>query len=308
MLTIPLPMVGICSPSTSYLTRFDPVRPVAPIGCLILLRLTNCTLLRLVICNPFTRQFRHLPVLNISRTNPAVGMEIVDSNQNVQFPCFRVYVAGGMSEAACGGAATYEPTLEMYDSQHDTWKVVGLMPMEFAVRLTVWTPNESVYSKGVLYWVTSARAYIIIGFDILSNTWRELNVPMADQLEFATLVRLNGELALIGGISGGNACIWELREGDVWCLIEKVSTELGLRFLGGKRNWGRTKCVGNDGAICLYRELGSGMVVWREHIGGEDKREWYRVDGCFSIKGKQVHTLQIRGILIQPTLASYIFQ
>ncbi|GKG04711.1 hypothetical protein Tco_0315098 [Tanacetum coccineum] len=41
-----------------------------------------------------------------------------------------------MSEAASGGAALYEPTLEMFDSKSNKWTVMGSMPVEFAVRLT----------------------------------------------------------------------------------------------------------------------------------------------------------------------------
>jgi len=269
-----------------------PVRLVSSIGSLILLRPTNSTFLQLSICNPFSRQFRHLPLLNITRTNPAVGVL-------VRFPCFIVYVAGGMSDAPRGGGATYEPTLEIYDSRHDRWRIVGSMPVEFAVRLTVWTPSESVFSKGVLYWITSARAYTVMGFDICTNTWRELNVPMADRLDFATLVRRNGVLTLVGGACGENACIWELGEGDNWRLAEKMPVEFEMRLSGGK---GSTKCVGSDGAIYLYRELGSGMVVWREVVE-KGVWEWFWVDGCRSIGGKQVHSFPIKGVLLHPTLA-----
>ncbi|KAF7843279.1 F-box/kelch-repeat protein [Senna tora] len=280
-----------------------PVRPVSPIGSLLLLRITNSTILQLALCNPFTRQCRYLPLLNISRTNPAVGVVVL--NQDVQFPSFRVYVAGGMSEAAQGGGATYEPTAEMYDSQFDRWQIVGSMPVEFAVRLTVWTPNESVFIEKVLYWITSARVYCVIGYDIFTNTWKELSVPMAERLEFATLVRRNGVLGLVGGISGGNACIWEMKDGGVWGLTKEVPDELGLRLLGrNKRNWNSTKCVGNEGAICLYRDLRSGMVVWTKVEDKIGVWKWIWIDGCGCIKGQQVPNYQIRGILIQPTLAS----
>ncbi|XP_041017828.1 F-box/kelch-repeat protein At5g15710-like [Juglans microcarpa x Juglans regia] len=280
----------------------DPVRLVGPIGSLVLIRPTNSTFLQLAICNPFSRQFRHLPLLNTTRTNPAVGVLVLDSSQDVPFPCFRVYVAGGMSEAPRGGAM-YEPTLEMYDSRHDRWQIVGSMPVEFAVRLTVWTPNESVYSKGFLYWITSARAYCVMGFEIGTNTWRELNVPMADRLEFATLVRRNGVLTLVGGTCGQPACIWELGEGDEWGLVEKMPAELETRFLGGKGSWGSTKCVGSDEAIYLYRCLGSGMAVWREVVD-KGRWEWFWVEGCCSIGGKRVQSFPIKGVLLHPSLAS----
>jgi len=273
-----------------------PVRLVNPIGSLILVRPTNSTFLQLAICNPFSRQFRQLPLLNIARTNPAVGVL-------VRFPFFIVYVAGGMSEAPRGGGATYEPTLEIYDSRIDRWRIVGSMPVEFAVRLTVWTPSESVFSKGVLYWITSARAFTVMGYDICTNTWRELDVPMADRLEFATLVRRNGALTLVGGATGEiNACIWELGEGDNWRLVEKMPGEFERRLVGGKGSWGSTKCVGSDGAIYLYRELGSGMVVWREVVEN-GVWEWFWVDGCSSIGGKQVQSFPVKGVLLHPNLA-----
>ncbi|KAB1218661.1 Protein UNUSUAL FLORAL ORGANS [Morella rubra] len=279
----------------------DPVRLVATIGSHILVRPTNSIFLQLALCNPFSRQFRHLPVLNITRTNPAVGVLVLDSGQDVPFPCFSVYVAGGMCDAPHGGAR-YEPTFEIYDSRHDRWQIVGSMPVEFAVRLTVWTPNESVYSKGVLYWITSARAYTVMSFEIGTNTWRELNVPMADRLEFATLVRRNGVLTLVGGTCGEDTSIWELGEGDNWGLVEKMPVEFEMRFCGGKRSWGSTRCVGSDGAIYLYRELGSGMAVWKEVVD-KGKWEWFWIEGCCSIGGKLVQSFPMKGVLLQPSLA-----
>ncbi|GJS36992.1 unusual floral organs-like protein [Tanacetum coccineum] len=101
---------------------------------------------------------------------------------------FKLYVAGEMSEAANGGAASYEPTLEVFNSKSNKWTVMGSMPVEFAVRVTVWTPNESVYANRVLYWMTSARAYSIMGYEMDREKLKELGVPMGDTLEFATLV------------------------------------------------------------------------------------------------------------------------
>lgn len=207
-----------------------------------------------------------------------------------------------MSEAP-RGSTSYETMLEMYDSQIDVWQIIGQMPVEFAVRLTVWTPNESVYSNGIIYWMTSARAYSVMGFEIGPNTWTEFTVPMADRLEFAALVRRNEKLTLVGGTSGADAFLWELSDGDTWNSIGKVPVELGRRFLGGKVGWGSTKCVGIDGAVCLYKDLGSGMVVWREDVE-KRKWEWIWVDGCCSIRGKQVQNFPIKGVLLHPNLAS----
>lgn len=98
---------------------------------------------------------------NVTRTNPAIGVVEHDLSHKISNFGFKIYVAGGISELASGGAV-YQPTVEMYQSSDDTWKWVSIMPVEFAVRLTVWTPNESVVSNGILYWMTSARAYCVM--------------------------------------------------------------------------------------------------------------------------------------------------
>ncbi|KAJ6327465.1 hypothetical protein OIU78_014354 [Salix suchowensis] len=242
---IPLEHRRINGPAPPSMFQPEPTRPVATIGSLILSRPADSTALRLAICNPLTKEFRYLPQLEIARTNPAVGVVILGPAQHSPFLHFRVYVAGGMS-AAPRGAATYVPTVEVYDSEDDAWRIAGPMPVEFAVRLTVWTPNESVYSEGVLYWMTSARAYSIMGFEIKSNKWQELSVPMADKLEFAALAQLDGRLALVGGRSdGGDACVWELDERHVWSLKEKMPAELGRRMFRGQGKLGGDKmCKG----------------------------------------------------------------
>lgn len=280
-----------------------PVRPIAAIGGLILLKITSSTSLRLAICNPFTNQFRALPSLRSARTNPAVG--VVEDSRNR----FRIYVAGGMSEAARGGGAAYQPTVETYDSAGGgggEWIPAGAMPVELAVRLTVWTPNESVCSGGALYWMTSARAYSVMRLDISSNRWRELGVPMAERLEFAALVRREGRVAVVGGACGGGGRVWELGEEDSWEAVGRVPAELGIRLLGEKLNWGCVKCVGIDGAICLYRDLGSGIIVWRrkeEEGGGGGKWKWDWIEGCGSVGGKQIHSFPIKGMLLLPNLS-----
>ncbi|XP_022956130.1 protein UNUSUAL FLORAL ORGANS-like [Cucurbita moschata] len=282
----------------------DLVKPIATVGNLLLLRSVSSVVLQLIICNPFTSQFRYLPRPNITRSNPAVGVVIENTSQDSQFPEFEVYVAGGMSEAPQGGT-TYESKLEIYDSRNDSWKIVGSLPVEFSVRLTVWTHNDSVYSNGVLYWITSARAFRVMGFEINSNICRELQVPMADRLEFAALTSRNGRLALVGAICGENACVWELRDRDMWAVVEKVPNDLGIKLLGGSNGrWINTKCVANNEVMCLYKELGSGMVIWRERKE-QNKWEWNWINGCSSIRSKRVDNLPIKGLLLQPSLAPF---
>ncbi|GKB37560.1 F-box/kelch-repeat protein-like protein [Tanacetum coccineum] len=229
-------------------------RHVSTIGGqgLILFKSTGGVPIRLSVCNSFTGQFGHLPHLQKSRTNPAVGVREDFTNH------FKLYVVGGMSEAGNGGTASYEPTLEVFNSKSNKWTVMGSMPVEFAVRLTVWTPNESVYANGVLYWMTSARAYSIIGYEMDRDKWKELGVPMGDTLEFATLVPCDGKVAVVGGTHDGNVLVWELGDGDEWILIERMPLELAKRFAGSS-----TKCAGIEGGVCLYKDIASAMVVWR---------------------------------------------
>ncbi|KAK9923182.1 hypothetical protein M0R45_031614 [Rubus argutus] len=54
-----------------------PIRLVAHLESLLLVRLSNSTVLQLGVCNSFTRQYKQLPRLNIRRTNPAVGGHII---------------------------------------------------------------------------------------------------------------------------------------------------------------------------------------------------------------------------------------
>ncbi|KAI3891687.1 hypothetical protein MKW92_008018 [Papaver armeniacum] len=230
----------------------SPVLPIAPIGSLILYRSATQPAIQLAICNPFTKQNWLLPPLIASGINPAVGVIGWDASENMSF---RIFVAGGMS-----GNNSYEPTLE----------IQGSMPIEFSVRITVWTPNESVYSKGVLYWITSAR---------------ELNVPMANQLEFASIVY---------------AWIWELGIEDKWVLVERVPSLLGKKFWGSKRSWSKTKCVGSDEAVYLYREFG-------RESSGKGRWEWFWIEGCGFIKGEKVLKFPIKGMLFQPSLNPSLF-
>ncbi|RVW81701.1 hypothetical protein CK203_044540 [Vitis vinifera] len=194
------------------------IRPVASIGGLVLLRSTTSTTLQLAICNLFTKRYWSLPMLNIARTNPAVGVVFgLDESPDVRFSSFRVYVAGGMSEAPSGGAA-YEPTLEMYDSWHDRWDIIGRMPVEFALAGAERADGGAARICGTSAVERQADA----------SGWH---------------------------VQRG-ACIWELGEGDTWELVEKIPIELGMRLLGVKGSWESTKCVGSDGAVCLYRDLG----------------------------------------------------
>ncbi|KAL8250186.1 hypothetical protein R6Q59_033879 [Mikania micrantha] len=275
-------------------------RPISAISGhgLILFKSTGSTPLRPSVCDPFTGQFRHLPPLHKPRTNPAVG--VIEGGPGPSQ--FKVYVAGGMSEAGTGGAASYESTLEMFDSTSNKWTVVGSMPVEFAVRLTVWTPNESVYSSEILYWMTSARAYSIMGFEMSSKKWKELSVPMGDTLEFAAMVPRDGKLAVIGGTHGGNVSVWELGEGDEWNMIERMPDELGKRLVGGS-----TKCVGIEGIVCLYKEIDKGMVVWRRDGNHKTKWKWCWIEGCDQVSGKRIENYPIKGLFLHPNLASSSF-
>nr|GEW36620.1 hypothetical protein [Tanacetum cinerariifolium] len=217
-------------------------------------------------------------------------------------PCPLVAPAGNCAyrEGASGGATSYESTLEMFDSKSNKWTVMGPMPVEFAVRLTVCTPNESVYSNGVLYWMTSARAYSIMGYEMDKDKWKELGVPMGDTLEFATLVPRDGKVAVVGGTHDGNVLVWELGAGDEWILI--MPLELAKIFAVSS-----TKCAGIEGEVCLYKDIASRMVVWRSLKNHKNKWEWCFIEGCNTVSGKKLKNHPFKGLFLHPNLAASPF-
>ncbi|RRT77867.1 hypothetical protein B296_00012175 [Ensete ventricosum] len=283
-----------------------PLRLVAPVGSSLLCKLAASSDLRLVLLNPFTRQLRNLPDLTMPRRNPAVGIVVRSEDAtNDSSSSFSVIVAGGAS------GSCYEPTVEMYDAGPGGWSLVGPMPVEFAVRLTVWTPNESVHAlDGAMYWMTSARAYSVMGFDLGRRAWREVKAPMADRLEWAALVRRpSGKLGLVGGDGDGQGTVWELIEEDKWVAVGRVPAELGRRFWGRSKS-AATRCVGGEEAVYLFRDLGSEMLVWRESSSsqikkkkqGEETWEWRLVHGRCCMPN-----IPIKAALLHPTLSRSSF-
>ncbi|GKA36150.1 F-box/kelch-repeat protein-like protein [Tanacetum coccineum] len=174
-------------------------RPVSTIGGqgLILFKSTGGVPIRLSVCNPFTGQFGHLPHMQKSRTNLAVGVRMFFTNH------FKLYVAGGMSEAANGGAASYEPKLEVFNSKSNKWTVMGSMPVEFAVRLT----QQASYPTVSCFSLTGFLVVCIMGYEMDRDKWKELGVPMGYTLEFATLVPCDGKVAVVGGTHDGNVLV-----------------------------------------------------------------------------------------------------
>ncbi|MQL96386.1 hypothetical protein Taro_029062 [Colocasia esculenta] len=289
-----------------------PVRLVASVANagLLLCRLAAGSRFRLLLCNPFTRQHKLLPDLIVPRSNPAVG--VVPGDAPGGAASFQIYAAGG----ATGGG--YEPTLEVYESRAGVWRRAGATPAGFAVRLTVWTPNESVVAGGVVYWMTSARAYSVMGLEVATGAWREVKVPLADRLEWAALVgRRSGRLGLVGGCGQGEGWVWELTEGEQsWVVVGVVPEEVeGRKWAGGAA----TRCVGGDREVYLYGgELGKGMVVGREvgdssSSGHEEERwEWKWIEEycCSAIPGREKAVAvgggggaPFKGVLFHPSLS-----
>ncbi|KAJ3692992.1 hypothetical protein LUZ60_012087 [Juncus effusus] len=260
----------------------QPLRLVSSLGIngLLLMKLSSSPSLRLVICNPFTRHFQPLPDLLVSRSNPAIGLITNKNNNNGNSTFyFCIIVAGGAS----GGS--YEQTMEIYDSRRGSepcnWQLIGSMPAEFTVRLTVWTPNESVHTdNGYLYWMTSARAYSVVRLERSSWTWSEVKLPMANRLDWAGLFkRRNGKLGLVGGESEMIGQVWELEmngRDEWWVEIDRVPLDLEMRFREGLSKGNVVRCGGAGEAAFLYRGLGSGMIIWAEN--GE-KLGWNWIDG-----------------------------
>ncbi|KAK1306670.1 hypothetical protein QJS10_CPA10g00396 [Acorus calamus] len=152
---------------------------------LILCKFGSGPLARLALCNPFTRQFDELPDSVCSRRNPAFAI-VMGVDEKLE-----VYVAGGIPEPNSPrmGQVLIEPTMEMYSQRAGGWRVIGSIPGHFATLLTVWTFGEGVHVGGTVYWVTSARAYTIVAYEIGPRAWREVKVPEAERLLYLVTTR-----------------------------------------------------------------------------------------------------------------------
>ncbi|PWA63935.1 F-box domain, Galactose oxidase, beta-propeller [Artemisia annua] len=111
-----------------------------------------------------------------------------------------------------------------------------------------------------------------MSFEMGTTKWKELSVPMGDTLEFAALVPRDGKVAVVGGTQDSN-----------------------------------TKCVGAAGGVCIYKDIASGMVVWRRVKDTENKWWWCSIKGCNSVSGKQLKKYLTKGLFLHPNLASSPF-
>lgn len=274
--------------------------PVAAIGQQLLIKGSSTGSHHLAVCNPIAKKWRLLPALHRPRLNPCIcGIESKFGPTD-KYGCdssFQVIVAGGSSQ----NGNSYEPTIEIYDSCADSWHVIGEVPCEYAVRLAVWTPNDTVYCNGVIYFLTSARPYSIIAFDLVKGTWSEVMVPRPQQLMCSFLIKRRGRLTLVGGLGSPKKCkclnIWEL-QGDGWPEIETMPGEVFNRFFGEKADFDY-KCAGSGDCLYFFRDYHTEILVCELF---ENQRANWRWISCFSFVGSKFPRFSFRGMLIQPGL------
>lgn len=249
----------------------------------------------LALCNPFTQHYMLLPPFLCKRCNPSIGVVSTPAGG------YRIYVAGGSSNCTA-----YVSTMEMFDSEVGTWQITGKMPEKYAARMILWSTSGSVHHNGVLYWITSAKVYNVIGVDVgaQSPVWFEVGVPCADQLEFATLVVTRGGkgLGLVGGLAGGEVCLWELEGRDTWVLVDNLPGEAVTRLLGREGKLGSVKCVGGGGLVYLFKDFRCGMLVWKAQIGS-CRRDWYWVKRCLSGGDGSLPSFPVKGVVLWPSLS-----
>ncbi|KAK1259367.1 F-box protein [Acorus gramineus] len=281
-----------------------PVRFIGSVGDgLILCKFGPGPLSRLGLCNPFTRQFDELPDLVCSRRNPAFAV-VMGADEKLE-----VYVAGGTPEPNSPrmGQVLIEPTVEMYSQRAGGWRVIGSIPGHFATLLTVWTFGEGVHVGGTVYWVTSARAYTVVAYEIGPRAWREVKVPETERLLWAGLFCRAGGLGLAGGTSEGGLSVWELGAGDEWSMIDAAPPEMMGGFRSVNRGGdGDIRCAATRGGgggvdLYMYSSLGCGIIVRRE-LPDKKSGEWFLIDGVKMCP----KVLPMKGVLIHPSMSSNV--
>ncbi|GLJ43883.1 hypothetical protein SUGI_0914740 [Cryptomeria japonica] len=275
--------------------------PVAAIGGFLLVKGSSTVSQHLAVCNPISKQWRNLPPLHKPRSSSLISVierRFHSDGNNGNCSGFQIIVAGGRSQDANG----YEPSIEMYDSLADSWNVVGEVPCEYAVRLALWTPNDTVYCNGTIYCLTSARPYSIIAFNSVTGVWSEVMVPRGPHLLCSFLVQRRDKLTLVGGVGSPRDCkclkVWELDE-DGWLEIESMPGEFFNSFLGGKTDFDY-KFAGNGDFLYFFKDSQSQMLVC-ELSSQNHKTSWRWIPGCSSV-GSQFSKCSIRGMFIQPRL------
>ncbi|MCO5602113.1 hypothetical protein L7F22_056241 [Adiantum nelumboides] len=252
---------------------------------------------RLAVCNPITRTWRVLPPMIRGRVNSLIG--VFEHSDAVNFT---VVIAGGTS--VCGG--DYECTTEVYDSLSNSWCVTGVVPREYTVKITVWT-SKTVYCRGMLYCLTSARPYNIMAYDMKSGLWEEVKIPQPEVLFCSFLVQRRDRLLLVGGARCEEARqrvhIWELQDDGksysskkYWVEIERIPLYLFQRFCKGKADFD-LKCAGSGDMLYFFKDSHTDILLCDL---SQNPTAWNWLPMC--PLSAQYSKFSIRGLLVEPGL------
>ncbi|KAI5081495.1 hypothetical protein GOP47_0004678 [Adiantum capillus-veneris] len=252
---------------------------------------------RLAVCNPITRTWRVLPPMIRGRLNSLVGVFGHSDAAN-----FTVVIAGGTYES--GG--NYECTTEVYDSISDSWCITGTVPREYTVKITVWT-SKTIYCKGILYCLTSARPYNIMAYDMKKGVWEEVRIPQPQVLFCSFLVQRREQLLLVGGArceeAGPRVHIWELRDNGnrssskrSWVEIERIPPHHFQRFCEGKSVFD-LKCAGSGDMLYFYKDSHSDILLCDL---SQSPTTWNWLPTC--PLSARFFKFSIRGLLVKPSL------
>ena len=267
---------------------------------------------KIVVCNPMTQTFRHLPPLN-SRRNPVLMHILVDLTTN----SYKVIVAG--SSGMTQGHLSKET--EVFDSRTSTWTRTGDLPgPEFGLN----EYQTGVCVNGKLYCVAfleDGSSKGVVAYDVKEGKWlTDWKCPLpcpgspANSPSVAQVVECDGEVYLFSEHENSN--VVEHR-------IDKMvasDTSLGrwTNVMSERKSGGRgllvypeRACVGfGEGKLCVFNTLELKGKVYDVRKGGDSSEPPIVPSPGTHHKGggaELFHTLNPLSFTFQPNFRTEVY-
>lgn len=256
----------------------------------------------LYVCNPLTKSLRKLPLVLKTSSHISVLRMVMEDRATSSY---KVFVAGMVP----GENGNDSLSMEVYDSESDSWSTSGIIPARFPKR-------RPAYGDGVLYLRCSDQRSLLLAYDLKAGVWAKLHAPLPHTLGVEELVHYQGHVLLVG-VLGENykiesVCIWELvraSPGNVaWKQVDAMPREMFLEFVCDREYF---ECRDDERVLmkcCQYGDLVLCVAFGMSHRGPFKvlaydlaQKRWRKVPDSFKARECRTHKF-IEGFIYEPRL------